>query len=65
MVGEGIAPEDVSIRELAELLSATSVALDALAQEAGRPVVIPSLKTIKRGSAVAVLWSEEPTWAAR
>lgn len=63
MVGAGIVPEDVNIRELAEMLSATSAALDALAQESGRAVVIPSLKTIKRGSAVTVLWSEEPTWA--
>lgn len=62
VVGSGITPEDVNIKQLAELLSATAATLDALAADRGVAAVQPSLKTIRRGSAVAVLWSEEAIW---
>lgn len=62
MVGSGITPEDVDIRQLSDLLAATAATLEALAKDSGSPVSLPSLKTIRRGSAVAVLWSPEPVW---
>lgn len=62
VVGSGIRPEDLDIRQLSQLLATTSAVLDAIAADQNRSAPRPSLKSIRRGSAVAVLWSEEDGW---
>jgi hypothetical protein len=62
VVGKGISPKDISIDHLAELLHAATEALSSIAAEAGLPRIMPSLKSVKRGSAVYEFVSAEPTW---
>jgi len=63
LTGEGIRPQDVSIRHLAEILAATASAIDAVAAERGVAPVQPSLQKIRKGSAVLVLEANDTdTW---
>lgn len=62
IVGKGITPEQIDIRQLGEMLTAAAATLDALARERGVAPVLPSLKRIRRGSMVAELQSKAPRW---
>jgi hypothetical protein len=60
--GEGISPNEISIRHLAELLEASAATIDALAAESQRPSTVPSLRAILIGSAAYVLESDKVVW---
>jgi len=57
VTGKGLRPQDVNIRHLAEILSATATAIDAVAAERGVAPIQPSLRGIRKGSAVLILES--------
>lgn len=60
--GEGLGLDDVDVRHLAELLSATAGLLEAVSEQAGVKAPTVSLRRTQTGSAVYALGSDSPTW---
>jgi len=61
--GGDIAPADVTIKHLAELLEATHATLEAVAKEQGIQACPSTLVAIKEGSAAYELVSNAPAWS--